>query len=128
MLFPPNIHWHWGAMSKCAMPFLYVNLGCEMLYVIQQRLQAQKVAERKATMVLRDVLRIMFCRETFNCVAEPQETYSEVSMRGVYSRIAHSSIMKLSETRYGSAENCVRATSVRVASFAAVLANCRTNS
>ncbi|XP_017475639.1 PREDICTED: uncharacterized protein LOC108365906 [Rhagoletis zephyria] len=35
--------------------FLLVNLGCEMLYVIDQRLKAQQISEEKSTQVIHDV-------------------------------------------------------------------------
>ena len=35
-------------MSQCTLPILYFNLGGEMLYIIQQRLQAQGVQPEKA--------------------------------------------------------------------------------
>uniref|UniRef100_A0A0K8U7X1 Protein OSCP1 n=1 Tax=Bactrocera latifrons TaxID=174628 RepID=A0A0K8U7X1_BACLA len=35
--------------------FLMVNLGCEMLYVIDQRLKAQQICEEKSTQVIHDV-------------------------------------------------------------------------
>lgn len=35
-------------MSHFATPFIVVNLGCEMLYVIEQRLKAQEIAKDKS--------------------------------------------------------------------------------
>uniref|UniRef100_W8B368 Protein OSCP1 n=1 Tax=Ceratitis capitata TaxID=7213 RepID=W8B368_CERCA len=35
--------------------FLMVNLGCEMLYVIDQRLKAQQICDEKSTQVIHDV-------------------------------------------------------------------------
>lgn len=35
-------------MSHFATPFIVVNLGCEMLYVIEQRLKAQEISPDKS--------------------------------------------------------------------------------
>ena len=35
-------------MSRCALPVLLLNLNSEMLYVIQERLEAQAVDKQKA--------------------------------------------------------------------------------
>lgn len=83
-------------MSLHALPFIFVNLGCEMLYVVQQRLHAQNIREIKGKVVLREVIKIMFGSDTFNQIMQPQEPYDITTMRTIFSKIAHSSIMKLS--------------------------------
>ena len=35
-------------MSSLAMPMLVVNLGCEMLYILEQRLKAQSIPADKS--------------------------------------------------------------------------------
>ncbi|XP_055903210.1 protein OSCP1 [Eupeodes corollae] len=42
-------------MTPEANVFIVVNLGCEMLYVIDQRLKAQKISAEKSTEVVRDI-------------------------------------------------------------------------
>ncbi|XP_037941523.1 uncharacterized protein LOC119685438 [Teleopsis dalmanni] len=39
--------------------FIFVNLGCEMLYVIDQRLKAQQIAEEKSIQVMHDIINVL---------------------------------------------------------------------
>ncbi|KAG5192071.1 organic solute transport protein 1-domain-containing protein [Tribonema minus] len=64
--------------SLLAMPMLVLNMGCEMLYILNQRLLAQNVPEDKSNRVLADVTRTMFATEVFK-------------------KLAHSSIMCLND-------------------------------
>lgn len=87
-------------MSLLGMPYGWINLGCEMINILHQRLCAQGIAADKAAKVLHDVCGTLL-DPTF--LAEklfvPQDMYSLPSMRRAFERIAHSSIMKLSENR-----------------------------
>jgi hypothetical protein len=86
---------------KAAAPVV-VNLGCEMLYILDQRLKAQDVASEKGAKVLEDVLRTMLDPAFFNekLVQAPQDLYSVGATRRIFDRLAHSSIMRLSESRW----------------------------
>jgi Organic solute transport protein 1 len=88
-------------MSLLATPLLIANLGCEMLFILEQRLKAQSIPGDKSQKVLHDVVKTMFDK-TF--VSEklfiPQEMYSIQSTRKIFDRLAHSSIMRLSESRW----------------------------
>ena len=44
-----------------AMPMVIINMGGEMVYILEQRLQAQKIPQAKGLKVLNDVVRTM-CR------------------------------------------------------------------
>lgn len=88
-------------MSLLGMPWVVVNLGCEMVYILEQRLKVQGIAPDKAVKVLQDIVRTMFDQ----CFMEeklfvPQEMYSLTSTRKIFDKLAHSSIMRLSESRY----------------------------
>eukprot|EP01027_Heterolobosea_sp_BB2_P013849 GEZU01019930.1.p1 GENE.GEZU01019930.1~~GEZU01019930.1.p1 ORF type:complete len:407 (+),score=81.48 GEZU01019930.1:82-1221(+) len=85
-------------MSLNCMPFLIVNLGGEMLYILEQRLQAQNIPAEKSTKVLQDVTRAMFHEKFVNELFKPQALYSSASTREIFDRLAHSSIMRLSES------------------------------
>ena len=76
-----------------------MNLGCEMLYILEQRLKAQNIAGDKSTRVLLDVIKTMFDQMYVEKLFIPQEVYSVSSTRKIFDRFAHSSIMKLSESR-----------------------------
>ena len=79
------------------MPLLVINLGGEMIYILQQRLQAQNVAKSRARKVLQDVLRTMYSKTFVGELFKPQEMYSNSSTRQIFNKLAHSSIMRINE-------------------------------
>jgi len=79
------------------MPLVLINMGGEMIYILDQRLHAQMVAEDKSHKVIDDVVRTMFNPKFVAELFKPTEIYSPQSMRQVFDRLAHSSIMRLSE-------------------------------
>lgn len=72
---------------------------CEMLYILDQRLKAQNITAEKSCRVLHDVVRTMFDPDYVKMIFTPQEVYSVASTRKIFERLAHSSIMRLSESR-----------------------------
>ncbi|GBF93200.1 hypothetical protein Rsub_05932 [Raphidocelis subcapitata] len=84
--------------SLVAMPWIVINLGGEMLYVLEQRLKAQSVPAGKAARVLQDVAATLLDRAFLEeKLFVPQETYSLSSTKKIFERLAHSSIMRLSD-------------------------------
>jgi hypothetical protein len=79
------------------MPFLIINLGAEMLYILQQRLRAQSIEEARTKrilgVVLASLLQPSFVEELFR----PREAYSVRATRIVFERIAHASVMRLNK-------------------------------
>jgi len=84
--------------SQMAMPFLIINMGGEMLYILEQRLQAQSIVEEKSLRVLQDVISTMFSEKFIGELFKPQRIYSNQSTRQIFDRLAHSSIMRLNES------------------------------
>ncbi len=84
--------------SLLCLPVVVCNLGVEMLYVLEQRLRAQSVSDAKAVKVLHDVTRAMFAPEFVNELFTPQPTYSQAATRQIFDKLAHTSIMRLSES------------------------------
>ncbi|KAJ8611548.1 hypothetical protein CTAYLR_007712 [Chrysophaeum taylorii] len=82
-------------------PLLIVNLGGEMVYILEQRLEAQKVCAAKAERVLCDVVRTMLSRRLVQEMFKAQEMYSDEAIRQIFYKLAHASIMKLNETSMG---------------------------
>ncbi|CAK0901633.1 unnamed protein product [Prorocentrum cordatum] len=80
------------------MPVLLVNMGGEMVYILAQRLQAQKIPEAKGQKVLSDVVRTMYYPRFIEELFKGQEMYSMQSTRQIFDRLAHSSIMRLNES------------------------------
>eukprot|EP00762_Andalucia_godoyi_P004718 ANDGO_03566.mRNA.1 hypothetical protein len=85
-------------MSMATMPILLFNLGGEMLYVLHQRLTAQNISPEKGVRVLEDVSKAMFATSFVEELMKPQDAYSYSSLREIFDRLAHSSIMRLSKT------------------------------
>ncbi|XP_051027837.1 protein OSCP1 isoform X1 [Acomys russatus] len=96
-----------GTMSVRTLPLLFLNLGGEMLYVLDQRLRAQNIPGDKARRdewtevdrkrVLNDIISTMFNRKFIEELFKPQELYSKKALRTVYDRLAHASIMRLNQ-------------------------------
>ncbi|PVD29279.1 hypothetical protein C0Q70_11876 [Pomacea canaliculata] len=82
-------------MSVKTLPLLFLNLGGEMMYILDQRLRAQNVAEEKAQKVLNDIVATMFNKRFMDELFKPQLLYSKKAMRTVFDRLAHASIMRL---------------------------------
>ena len=62
--------------SLYCLPIVFSNLGVEMLYVLEQRLRAQKISEDKAVKVLHDVVKAMFDPQFVDELFKPQEVYT----------------------------------------------------
>ncbi|XP_055889483.1 protein OSCP1-like isoform X2 [Biomphalaria glabrata] len=82
-------------MSFKALPLLFMNLGGEMIYILDQRLSAQSIPNEKAKKVLTDIVSTMFNKKFMDEIFKPQNLYSKKAMRTVFDRIAHASIMRL---------------------------------
>ena len=72
-----------------------------MVYILHQRLNAQKVAKDKENKVLREVIAAMhekfFIVELFN----EQEVYDIDSVKQIFNKLAHSSLMRLNASSMG---------------------------
>jgi hypothetical protein len=85
-------------MADFCMPMLIVNLGGEMVYILEQRLSAQNVPLDKSKRVLQDVIRAMYNPMFIAELFRPQDMYTMASTRHLFDRLAHSSIMRLNES------------------------------
>lgn len=84
-------------MSLFAVPFLIVNYGSEMLFILEQRLAAQNVKPEKSGKVLQDICCAVFAQSYIEELVRPQLLYSPAATREVFDKLAHSSSMRLSE-------------------------------
>jgi hypothetical protein len=84
-------------MAHHAMPFLVVNYGAEMIFILDQRLQAQNISPEKSSKVLHDVIKAMFSPTFVDELLRPQPLYTPALTKEIFDRLAHSSIMRLSE-------------------------------
>eukprot|EP00644_Phytophthora_capsici_P017920 jgi/Phyca11/20369/fgenesh1_pg.PHYCAscaffold_62_\ len=81
--------------SLMTMPMLIVNMGAEMIYVLDQRLKAQNIPRDKSSKVLEDIVKTMHNETFMTELFKPHRMYSNVSTRQIFDRLAHSSIMRL---------------------------------
>ena len=58
-----------------ALPFAIINLGCEMIYIIEQRLKAQNIGPDRSKRVLNDVIKTLFSIQFVEELLKPQEVY-----------------------------------------------------
>ncbi|KAL0213909.1 hypothetical protein P9112_006093 [Eukaryota sp. TZLM1-RC] len=77
------------------LPFLIINMASEMVYIIEQRLEAQSVEKDKADRVLKDLINAAFSTDFLDDLFVPQPLYDTNAIKSIFIRIAHSSIMKL---------------------------------
>ncbi|XP_057684098.1 protein OSCP1a [Corythoichthys intestinalis] len=95
-------------MSVTTLPLVLMNLGGEMLYILDQRLRAQSACEDKSCekaalvwsendrkRVMNDIIGTMFSKAFMDELLKPQPMYSHRTMKVVLTRLAHVSIMKL---------------------------------
>ncbi|CAD7937078.1 unnamed protein product [Amoebophrya sp. A25] len=80
------------------MPLLILCMGGEMIYILEQRLEAQKIAMSKGRKVLYDVIKSMFFPRFLQELFKPQGIFTMASCRQIFDRLAHSSIMRLNES------------------------------
>ncbi|KAI5100857.1 protein OSCP1, partial [Silurus meridionalis] len=94
-------------MSLRTLPLLIINLGGEMLYILDQRLRAQNQTDDKIQKgwseedrkrVLNDIVGVMFSKAFIEETMQPQDVYSHRALRCLLTRLAHTSIMRLSST------------------------------
>lgn len=84
--------------SLAAMPFIVLNMGGEMIYILNQRLQAQSIPADKGKKVLADVIRTMYTAVFLDELFKPQEVYTRASTKQIFDKLAHSSVMRLNKT------------------------------
>ncbi|GLH14809.1 Protein OSCP1 [Gryllus bimaculatus] len=83
--------------SVHTVPLLFLNLGGEMLYILDQRLTAQRIAKDKSIKVMNDIVGIMFNDRFLKELFKPQEVYNKHALRKLFEDLAHASIMRLNK-------------------------------
>lgn len=82
-------------MSRKTLPILFLNLGGEMMYILDQRLRAQNIPKEKSRKVMHDIVGTMLNTRFMDELFKPQDAYSKKAMRTVFDKLAHASIMRL---------------------------------
>ena len=88
-------------MSRRCMPLLVLNLGCEMLYVLHERLVAQSVPSDKAAEVLVGIYSALFAQDFVDNLFRPQDLCPSSNLRAIFERLAHASVMRLNARSMG---------------------------
>lgn len=83
--------------STWVMPFVVINLGAEMVFILEQRLRAQSIEADKSQKVLQEILKFMFNKSFLDELFKPQERHSYTATKHLFTKLAHSSVMKLNE-------------------------------
>jgi hypothetical protein len=84
-----------------ALPVLTLNMGIEMVFVLEQRLRAQAIAPDKARRVLCDIVRALLVPAFLREIFRPQVMYTSRALRTVFESLAHASIMRLNSNSMG---------------------------
>ncbi|KAI5637538.1 organic solute transport protein 1 domain-containing protein [Phthorimaea operculella] len=84
-------------MSHYATPFIVANLGCEMIYVVEQRLKAQNIPLDKSDRVLTDIVAVLFHPKLLDELFIPQPVATQGVIKQLLKDISATSIMKLDD-------------------------------
>uniref|UniRef100_A0A3Q3QRB8 Organic solute carrier partner 1a n=1 Tax=Monopterus albus TaxID=43700 RepID=A0A3Q3QRB8_MONAL len=82
-------------MSVKTLPLVFINLGGEMLYILDQRLRATSTSEDNSEKVMNDIVGTLFSKTFMDELLKPQQLYSHRTLKTVLTRLAHASIMRL---------------------------------
>ena len=88
-------------MSKAynnILPFVIINLGGEMVYILEQRLRSQDIKPDRSQKVLQDIIKSMISPQFLTELFRQQPMYTMQSTKQIFEKLAHSSIMKLNKT------------------------------
>lgn len=85
-------------MAQTAMPLLMCSLGCEMIYILHQRLHAQQ-AEAQRLRIVHEIAASFLAPDFCDAVFVPQAVGSVATVYRVFGELAHSSIVRLSSAR-----------------------------
>ncbi len=72
-----------------------------MVYILEQRLHAQNIPQKKSVRVLRDVVKTMYDPKFIRELFVPQKPQTMKETLAVFNNLAHSSIMRLNESSMG---------------------------
>ncbi|KAH9599272.1 Organic solute carrier protein 1 [Trypanosoma melophagium] len=83
-------------MTVGSLPFLILNYGAEMIFILHTRLVAQNVNAEASRIVMNDVVRHMFSSEFIDELLRPQRLYSIEETKEVLTSLTQTSVMRLS--------------------------------
>eukprot|EP01084_Bolivina_argentea_P232628 392039_1 len=78
-------------------PLIILNMGAEMIYILEQRLKAQKITSDKSSRVLLDTVSALFDSTMIDTIFKQRRIYESSAVRQLFHQITHSSIMRLND-------------------------------
>eukprot|EP00035_Acanthoeca_spectabilis_P031933 m.16381 g.16381 ORF g.16381 m.16381 type:complete len:455 (-) comp5042_c0_seq1:103-1467(-) len=87
-------------MSERCMPLIVLNLGAEMIYVLHQRLTAQRVAPPDVGRIIRTMVDTLTHPEFLGQLSKPQEVYGWAPTIAVFERLCMASSISLNEESF----------------------------
>lgn len=109
-IFKPSLTYHHtpydtfrflSPIASFPRPFVHFYPSGEMVYILEQRLHAQNIPEKKSVRVLRDVVKTMYNPKFVRGLFVPQKPQTMKQTLEVFNNLAHSSIMRLNESSMG---------------------------
>eukprot|EP00892_Ulva_mutabilis_P012738 jgi/Ulvmu1/9837/UM056_0078.1 len=85
-------------MTSLTAPFLVYNLGCEMIFIIEQRLRAQNSSQERAATVLLDLAEGLLRQDQMEELFTAQPRPHIAHIYDKFLQLAHSTVMRLSTT------------------------------
>lgn len=73
---------------KLMLPFIILNLGAEMVYILDQRMRAQELDQAKSSKVLNEIIQHMLNQNVIKEIFRAQTMYSLKSTRQIFSKVA----------------------------------------
>lgn len=58
------------------LPFVIINLGGEMVYILEQRLRSQDISSERSQKVIQDIVKSIFAPKFIEELFRPQPMYS----------------------------------------------------
>ncbi|KAG8346781.1 putative Organic solute transport protein 1 [Trypanosoma vivax] len=83
-------------MSDSSLPFLILNYGAEMIFILYERLVAQQVSQEMAQGALAGVVNHMFNDEFVSELLRPQQLYSFTATKELFTSLSQASVIRLS--------------------------------
>lgn len=90
-------------MASLTTPFLVYNLGCEMLFIIDQRLRAQHSSNERSAAVLLDLADGLLQADLMEAHFEAQPRPQMSHVYELFVKVVNSTVMRLSTTRLAAA-------------------------
>lgn len=82
-------------MSRRTLPLLYLNLGGEMMYIIEERLHAQSVDPNKSAKVTTDLISLILNTKILEEILQPQDLHSRDALEVIFENIANATSMRI---------------------------------